>query len=45
MDMKPNENKNGFFSNSKPPRIPKFWYPLVAGVVGIWIFFNIIWGV
>tara|TARA_B100000530_G_C15597809_1_gene345123 strand:+ start:103 stop:231 length:129 start_codon:yes stop_codon:yes gene_type:complete len=38
--MPVNENKNGIFSNSKPKKIPKFWYPLVAGIVGIWIIFS-----
>jgi len=38
--MIPNENKNGFFSNSKPKSIPKFWYPLTAGIIGIWVIFS-----
>jgi hypothetical protein len=39
--MKPDGNRYGVFSNSKPVSIPKFWYPLAAGIIGIWIFFHI----
>jgi len=38
--VKPNNNEHGIFSNSKPQSIPKFWYPLAAGIIGIWIFFS-----
>jgi len=41
--MHPDENKNGLFSNSKPKKIPKFWYPIVVGVLMTWVIFLIFW--
>jgi len=41
--MKPDENKNGLFSNTKPQRIPKFWYPIITGVIITWIIFSLFW--
>jgi len=31
--MKPDKNKDGIFSNVKPQRIPRFWYPVVLGII------------
>jgi len=38
--VQPNDNGCGVFSNSKPRIIPKFWYPLTAGIIGIWVIFS-----
>jgi|TARA_B110000263_G_scaffold25736_2_gene19699 hypothetical protein len=38
--MKADKNENGIFSNNKPKRIPKFWYPLVCSVILTWIIFT-----
>ena len=32
-------NKDGIFSNVKPQRIPRFWYPVIFSVIIAWLAF------